>query len=107
MCLPDFEECFSHSLDKSACDYFSAGAGHEQTLKDNVEAFNRFVTPHSIASYRPLSSKIQLLAKALCQQSFCSKNTFSYLPTEIIEQENLDLFTDKLLHYYRLISHCS
>jgi len=41
VCLLDFERYFSLSLDKNALDYYSAGANHEQTLRDNVEAFSR------------------------------------------------------------------
>lgn len=41
VCLADFEAHFKNSLDKNARDYFSSGANHEQTLKDNVEAFSR------------------------------------------------------------------
>ena len=41
VCLADFEVYFNRSLDKNARDYFSSGANQEQTLKDNVQAFNR------------------------------------------------------------------
>jgi len=43
VCLKDFEKTFSYSLDKNALDYYSAGANHEQTMKDNVEAFSRLI----------------------------------------------------------------
>ncbi|XP_065907378.1 2-Hydroxyacid oxidase 1-like isoform X2 [Dysidea avara] len=42
VCLADFEEHFLKSLDRNARDYFSSGANQELTLKDNVEAFNRY-----------------------------------------------------------------
>ena len=41
VCLADFEAHFKFSLDRNARDYFSSGANQEQTLKDNVLAFNR------------------------------------------------------------------
>ena len=43
VCLADFEVCFNNSLDKSTHDYYSSGANQEQTLKDNVEAFMRYM----------------------------------------------------------------
>ncbi|XP_065907412.1 2-Hydroxyacid oxidase 1-like isoform X2 [Dysidea avara] len=42
VCLADFEEHFLKSLDRNARDYFSSGANQEITVKDNVEAFNRY-----------------------------------------------------------------
>jgi len=42
VCLTDFEAHFLRTLDRNARDYFSSGANNEQTLRDNVEAFNRF-----------------------------------------------------------------
>ena len=43
VCLTDFEMYFNDLLDRNARDYFSCGASQEQTLKDNVEAFMRYV----------------------------------------------------------------
>ena len=43
VCLADFEVHFNHSLNKNALGYYSTGANQEQTLKDNVEAFMRYV----------------------------------------------------------------
>ena len=43
VCLADFETHFKHCLDKNARDYFSSGANQEQTLKDNVQAFSRWI----------------------------------------------------------------
>jgi len=41
VCLQDFEKQFSHSLNKNALDYYTAGANNELTMRDNVEAFSR------------------------------------------------------------------
>ena len=43
VCLADFEAHFKTSLNKNALDYYSSGANQEQTLKDNMEAFTRYV----------------------------------------------------------------
>ena len=43
VCLADFEEHFKFSLDSNTYHYFSSGANQEQTLKDNVLAFSRYV----------------------------------------------------------------
>ena len=44
VCLTDFEVHFKNSLNKNALDYYSSGANQEQTLKDNMEAFTRYVS---------------------------------------------------------------
>ena len=44
VCLADFEVHFKNSLNKNALDYYSSGANQEQTLKDNMEAFTRYVS---------------------------------------------------------------
>ena len=43
VCLADFEVHFNNSLDKSTRDYYSSGANQQQTLRDNVEAFMRYM----------------------------------------------------------------
>jgi len=45
---------------------------------------------------------IKTLRTAAYQQSFYSRTIkeWNHLPQEIIDQDNLNLFTDKLLHYY-------
>ena len=43
VCLADFEVHFNNSLDKNAREYYSSGANQQQTLRDNVEAFMRYV----------------------------------------------------------------
>ena len=47
VCLKDFEAHFNQSLGRNECDYFSRGATQEQTLRDNVEAFMRYVATHT------------------------------------------------------------
>ena len=42
-CLSDFEAHAQKVLDRNAWDYYSSGANHEQTLRDNKEAFQRCV----------------------------------------------------------------
>ena len=51
VCLADFELHFNNSLDKSARDYYSLGASQQQTLKDNVEAFMRYMYVYNTAIY--------------------------------------------------------
>jgi len=40
-CLSDFEEKAKSKVDEKAWNFYLAGADHQQTLKDNVEAFRR------------------------------------------------------------------
>ena len=40
-CLSDFEEKAKEIVDKSAWDFYFSGADHQQTLRDNEEAFSR------------------------------------------------------------------
>ena len=40
-CLADFEARARQVLDKNPLDYYSSGADHEQSVRDNVEAFKR------------------------------------------------------------------
>ena len=42
-CLADFEEQARQSMQKSAFEFYSYGASRQQTLKDNGEAFSRYV----------------------------------------------------------------
>ena len=42
-CLSDFEAHAQKVLDRSAWNYYSSGANEEQTLRDNVQAFQRCV----------------------------------------------------------------
>lgn len=42
-CLADYEEKAKGKLDKGAWDYYSSGANQQQSLRDNVEAFSRYV----------------------------------------------------------------
>jgi len=58
--------------------------------------------------YHTLHFIIPNSATAACQQKFYLRTIkeWNHLPQEIIEQDNLNLFTDKLLHYYKL-NHCS
>ena len=46
VCLADFEVHFNNSLDKNVRDFYSSGANQEQTLRDNAEAFMRYVCTH-------------------------------------------------------------
>ncbi len=40
-CVADFEANAKQSLDKNAWDYYSSGAIHGETVRDNVEAYSR------------------------------------------------------------------
>lgn len=40
-CLADLEVQAREVLDKNALNYYSSGADHEQSVRDNVEAFKR------------------------------------------------------------------
>ena len=42
-CLTDFENFARSKLKSNAWGYYSAGANEEQTLKDNQEAFHRYI----------------------------------------------------------------
>ena len=42
--LADFEAHARDKLNKDVCNFYSAGADQEQTLRDNVEAFKRSTT---------------------------------------------------------------
>ena len=53
VCLADFEVHFKNSLNKNALDYYSSGANQEQTLKDNMEAFTRYVS--TVILYMPVA----------------------------------------------------
>ena len=53
VCLTDFEVHFKNSLNKNALDYYSSGANQEQTLKDNMEAFTRYVS--TVILYMPVA----------------------------------------------------
>jgi len=58
--------------------------------------------------YHTLHFIIPNSATAAYQQSYYSRTIkeWNHLPQEIIERGNLNLFTDKLLHYY-ILNHCS
>ncbi len=43
-CVADFEGNAREVLDRNSWDYYSSGAIHEQTLRDNVEAYSRLLT---------------------------------------------------------------
>lgn len=43
LCLANFEEKAKQNLDKEAWDYYSSGADLQQSLRDNVEAFSRYI----------------------------------------------------------------
>ena len=40
-CVKDFEQEARLKLDRNAWNYYSSGANQEQTLRDNVNAYNR------------------------------------------------------------------
>ena len=40
-CLADLEVHAREVLDKNALNYYSSGADHEQSVRDNIEAFKR------------------------------------------------------------------
>ena len=40
-CLADFEAHARQALDWNAWEFYSSGANHQQTLRDNEEAFSR------------------------------------------------------------------
>ena len=42
LCLADFEGFARKSLGRNAWDYYFSGSNHEQTLRDNKEAFSRY-----------------------------------------------------------------
>ena len=42
-CVEDYEEEARLRLDRNAWSYYSSGADSQQTLKDNVDAFARWV----------------------------------------------------------------
>ena len=42
-CLSDFEEFARSQLDRNAWGYFSSGADAEQTLRDNEQAYSRYI----------------------------------------------------------------
>lgn len=42
ICVQDFEIYARNNLSSEARDYYFSGANHEQTLRDNIEAFGRF-----------------------------------------------------------------
>ena len=44
VCVADFEKKARQLIPKMALDYYCGGADDEQTLRDNMEAFKRFVT---------------------------------------------------------------
>ena len=43
VCVADFEKKAKQLIPKMALDYYCGGADDEQTLRDNMEAFKRFV----------------------------------------------------------------
>lgn len=61
VCVRDFEEYACQRLDRNALDYYKSGAGHEQTLRDNKEAFTRWrIRPRMLrdVSRRDLSTTV-------------------------------------------------
>ena len=62
-CLSDFEAHAQKVLDRNAWDYYSSGANHEQTLRDNKEAFQRCVVS-CVGHKCTASSMLSLLPRA-------------------------------------------
>ena len=44
VCVNDFEELARKTLPKYAYDFFASGANEELTLKENSEAYKRYIT---------------------------------------------------------------
>ena len=44
LCLADLEAHAKAVLDRNAWGHYSGGANHEQTLRDNTEAFARWIS---------------------------------------------------------------
>lgn len=47
VCVSDYELQAKKLLPKSVFDYYSSGADEQQTLRDNITAFSRYVTGHT------------------------------------------------------------
>ena len=43
VCIDDIAEIAKLKLDRNAYNYYATGADEEQSLKDNMEAFKRYV----------------------------------------------------------------
>ena len=62
VCLDDFERYASKVLPKYAYDYYRSGADDQITLKENAEAFRRFVHVHvHCANYKRIDFELRLL----------------------------------------------
>ena len=56
-CVSDFEKYAQMKLDSNAWGYYSSGANMEQTLRDNKEAFQRYIAIHTSLFLRHLASE--------------------------------------------------
>ena len=43
VCLEDFEKGAERKLDRNAWGYYQSGAMNEETLRDNVKAYSRYL----------------------------------------------------------------
>ena len=50
-CLQDFEEHAKRTLDTNTWCFHSTGAMNEQTLKDNIEAYSRYIILEAYSRY--------------------------------------------------------
>ena len=65
--LANFEERAKEIMDKEAWDYYASGANLQQSLRDNVEAFSKYIASYSTnASINNLSSCSKLILISYC-----------------------------------------
>ena len=63
LCTADFEAHARKVLTKEAWDYYAGGANNEQTLKENVIAFSRYVRTY-VGNLRNLKTACAALVDA-------------------------------------------
>ena len=63
--LSDFEKFAKNKLDSNAWGYYSCGADEEQTLRENIEAFKRYIRCR-ICYYQAGQFKRERVYRALC-----------------------------------------
>ena len=70
VCLADFEVHFKNSLNKNVLDYYSSGANQEQTLKDNMEAFTRYVSTVMHECFDAKDCLVHIIVEAFYKETF-------------------------------------
>ncbi|XP_023229828.1 hydroxyacid oxidase 1-like [Centruroides sculpturatus] len=66
ICLHDFENYADKHLNSDARDYYFSGANHEYTLRDNIEAFNRFkIKPKCLRDVSKRDLSVTLLGEKI------------------------------------------